>query len=248
MKQTHAADEWFPVPGYEGRYERNRLGQHRSLRHSKGVRPVPAPVRQYLANGYWFVTLSADNKSRRYSVARAVLEVNAGPCPEGMEACHNNGDSGDNRPENLRWDTHKSNVADQRKHGTLVNGDAHWSRKTPSKRLRGERHGLTRLSEAQAVELISLAESGMSESQLAERFDVSCATAHNIRTGKTWRHLKRSPSLASATPGKCMFCDATFSLTGPRRTARFPCCGNPDCVRARRRAYLITQNHQDMET
>jgi hypothetical protein len=41
-----------------------------------------------------------------------------GPCPEGMEVCHNNGDPTDNRMENLRYGTHSSNEQDKLIHGT----------------------------------------------------------------------------------------------------------------------------------
>jgi hypothetical protein len=55
-------------------------------------------------------------------VHRLVLEAFVGPCPEGMEACHNNGDTADNRLVNLRWDTKQANVADKLKHGTQPAG------------------------------------------------------------------------------------------------------------------------------
>jgi len=41
-----------------------------------------------------------------------------GPRPDGMECCHGNGDSADNRVENLRWDTRANNGADKRMHKT----------------------------------------------------------------------------------------------------------------------------------
>jgi hypothetical protein len=46
----------------------------------------------------------------------AVLEAFVGPRPEGMEACHNNGNPAANRLENLRWDTHAGTVADVHLH------------------------------------------------------------------------------------------------------------------------------------
>jgi hypothetical protein len=50
-------------------------------------------------------------------VHRLVLETFVGPCPDGMECCHNNGDPADNRLENLRWDTLSSNAYDRVEHG-----------------------------------------------------------------------------------------------------------------------------------
>ncbi len=52
-------------------------------------------------------------------IHRIVLEAFKGPCPEGMEACHNDGIPHHNRPENLRWDTHYNNMQDAKKHGVL---------------------------------------------------------------------------------------------------------------------------------
>ena len=50
-------------------------------------------------------------------IHRLVLEAFVGPCPEGMETCHNNGVRTDNRLENLRWDTSSANNDDIVKHG-----------------------------------------------------------------------------------------------------------------------------------
>jgi hypothetical protein len=41
-----------------------------------------------------------------------------GPCPEGLECCHWDGDPGNNRPGNLRWDTSSANLLDRQRHGT----------------------------------------------------------------------------------------------------------------------------------
>jgi hypothetical protein len=43
-----------------------------------------------------------------------VLFAFVGPCPEGMECCHENDVRDDNRIENLRWDTHANNLAQRR--------------------------------------------------------------------------------------------------------------------------------------
>lgn len=52
-------------------------------------------------------------------IHRLVLMTFVGPCPEGMEACHLDGDVLNNGVENLRWDTHESNMGDKKEHGTM---------------------------------------------------------------------------------------------------------------------------------
>lgn len=77
----------------------------------------------------------------RVLVHRLVLETYRGPCPTGMEACHNNGNTRDNCLSNLRWDTPAENALDRVRHGTSGRGesrkysDGHFARRsklTPS--------------------------------------------------------------------------------------------------------------------
>lgn len=58
------------------------------------------------------------NKKRCFCrIGRLVLLAFAGPPPDGMEMCHNDGDSFNDRFDNLRWDTHAANVRDVSRHG-----------------------------------------------------------------------------------------------------------------------------------
>ncbi len=62
--------------------------------------------------------LEGDGRQTQFRVHRLVLETFVGLCPDGMEACHRNGDPGDNKLSNLRWDTHENNMLDAVRHGT----------------------------------------------------------------------------------------------------------------------------------
>lgn len=64
------------------------------------------------------VPLRVGNRYIFSYVHRLVLEAFVGPCPFGMEGCHNDGDPTNNNLVNLRWDTHKNNEKDKIKHGT----------------------------------------------------------------------------------------------------------------------------------
>lgn len=89
-------------------------------------RAAGRPKAQYpRAGGHMRASLSVNGKSRALYVHRLVLEAFVGPCPEGMEGCHNNGNPADNRLENLRWDTRSENVYDAVRHGTHA-----WASKT----------------------------------------------------------------------------------------------------------------------
>lgn len=51
-------------------------------------------------------------------VHRLVLETFVGPCPDGMECRHLDGNSNNNNLKNLCWGTKKENMQDAIKHGT----------------------------------------------------------------------------------------------------------------------------------
>lgn len=55
-------------------------------------------------------------------VHRLVLEAFIGPRPEGMICCHYDGNPQNNKPENLRWDTHYGNAQDAIRHRRIRAG------------------------------------------------------------------------------------------------------------------------------
>ena len=71
---------------------------------------------------YWVVTLTDNDgmKSLQY-IHRLVRLAFRGPAPKGHEGCHYDGDSLNNRLDNLRWDTRAGNVQDTIRHGR------HWA-------------------------------------------------------------------------------------------------------------------------
>ena len=93
---------------------RGRILPGRVRRH--GSRPVAVLFNLYLG-------------AKRYKTVRLhrlVLEAFVGPCPAGMEVCHNDGDPTNNRLSNLRCDTHRNNMLDMHGHGTRVNPPVHY--------------------------------------------------------------------------------------------------------------------------
>lgn len=120
------------------------------------------------------IGLCHNNKRYYFPVHKLVLEAFVGPCPEGMEACHNNGDSYDNRLCNLRWDTHLNNVHDKIKHGTIA---------------RGVRTNLAKLVEDEVREIRRLCANGLSQKVVAQRYGVDQTQVSNIVRRKSWAHV-----------------------------------------------------------
>ena len=97
-----------------GRVIRRSDGGHGTTVRLRGRVLRPAPD----ASGHLRVALCpGDGRQHTKKVHRLVLEAFVGPCPDGMECCHANGDPADNRLANLRWDTPASNTQDRIRHG-----------------------------------------------------------------------------------------------------------------------------------
>ncbi|MGJ4148896.1 NUMOD4 motif-containing HNH endonuclease [Corynebacterium macclintockiae] len=123
MKSTQA-EQWRPIPGYEGHYEVSNMGQVRSLDRKilrKDGRPkslrgrVLSPYRG--KSGHLSVALALNGAQRTCLVHRLVLLTFVGSCPDGMEACHWNDAPDDNRLENLRWAPRGDNNLDRVRNG-----------------------------------------------------------------------------------------------------------------------------------
>lgn len=139
------------------------------------VGPRGTPLKGYLLpDGRKTVSLSGGGKVVRRYVHRLVAEAFHGPCPEGMECCHNNGDHTDNQASNLRWDTPVANQADRLAHGTDN---------------RGSKHGMSKLHECEVREIKRALAKGETQCQLAAVFGVDQSQISAINTGKQWGWL-----------------------------------------------------------
>lgn len=118
---TAMDERWLPIPGYEGSYEVSDQGRVRSLDRvdRTGHRWQGRMIRLHPVSerGYLKATLYRDGKGSQRLVHRLVLEAFVGPCPEGMEACHGDGDTTNNELSNLRWGTSSENNYDIVRHG-----------------------------------------------------------------------------------------------------------------------------------
>jgi len=175
-----SADGWeaFPFPEFSWYEWNERLGAVRSWRRRNGRGNYPStPKTLRPASGSVYVTWTLlDDSGKRHGISLHLLVCTKyhGPKPIGMEVCHNDGNSTNNSPENLRWDTHSSNVLDAVRHGTHVNN-------------RGELCGAAKLSEKDVTEIFH--SQGKSGVYLANKFGVSKSRISEIRSRNTWKHL-----------------------------------------------------------
>lgn len=154
---------------------KHRIGVDGSLWSSakKWKEGVWRQIKTHQWGRYTYATITYEGRDRMFRVSRLVLLAFIGSCPEGMQACHNNGNSFDNRLENLRWDTPKENQRDRVKHGTHTEGT---------------RNGRAKLTEEQVREIRRLyAAGGISQSKLGKRYGVGQDIISGIVRRATWK-------------------------------------------------------------
>ena len=111
------SETWRPIPDFPG-YDVSDQGRVRSYyqRVKGGIgrqRLAAEPQRilnPSLRGGYFTVSLYGNNTKTTVKIHQLVMQVFVGPCPEGMEVCHGDGNPQKNHLGNLRYDTHQANM------------------------------------------------------------------------------------------------------------------------------------------
>jgi len=179
MSDRNLSEEWRPVLGFEGCYEVSDLGRVRGVaRVSTNGRPVPQRIiaQATKSNGYKQVHLAHSDGTKRCRLVHSmVLESFVGPRPAGLVACHDNGNPGENRRNNLRWDTQRNNLLDMRKHGTKPDYS-------------GEKHPQSKLTDASIVQIFAMSKQGVSRKEIARRAGICHSYACMILKGTRRRN------------------------------------------------------------
>lgn len=126
-----------PIPGQPGYFavEDGRIWSDKS---STYLKPNSSGGRKYQS-----VIFGRDSsgKRKRLYIHRLVLISFVGPCPDGMECRHLDGNPSNNRLDNLQWGTKIENMVDRKRHG---------------REAKRQRSGRYKLTQAQVDEIMAL--------------------------------------------------------------------------------------------
>ncbi len=111
---------WKPILNFENRYKISNMGRVYSELSNRVLKPGSVYSRGNIQNRYYIVGLTKNGKTRPYFVHRIVLDSFFGPRKEKEQCRHLNGNSLDNRIENLKWGTNKENAKDRKKHNSTT--------------------------------------------------------------------------------------------------------------------------------
>jgi len=168
-------EEIRPIPGHPF-YGVTKSGVIFS-KAPKGAATVPydnwSPLRTSLSSAGRYYQFGM-TKGRKLMVHRAVALTFIGPVPRGMQVAHLNGNSHDNRVDNLVIVTPRVNNTHKKAHGTHLEGSLTASAK---------------LSEQQVAAIKRALIKEVPQWILAAYFGVSEATICNIKWRRTWSHV-----------------------------------------------------------
>jgi hypothetical protein len=171
-------ERWLPVVGWEGVYEVSDRGRVKRVGPAKGV--TIGQIRSSKPNikGYPAVQLWRDNQREPWLTHRLVAEAFIGPCPEGHEINHKDGNPQNLRPSNLEWVTHREN----QRHAADVLG------RKMGRPHQGEANGGGRkLTEVDVREIRQLHATGSyTLAELGEQFEVTKQMIWQIVHGYAW--------------------------------------------------------------
>lgn len=108
-------------------------------------------------------------------VAVTICETFHGPRPAGMHAAHEDGNSLNDRADNLSWKTPKENAADKILHGTQQIG---------------ERNPYAKLTEEKVREFRRRHAAGEAQTDIARDFGITPVALSMVHRGLTWSHVQ----------------------------------------------------------
>lgn len=182
------AEEWRPIPGYEGFYAVSSLGNVRSFHAGRGSGKRGGLLRPALSAGHLSVVLyHPDKPGRSFPVHQLVALAFIGPRPEGQEVRHGPNGALDNRASELCYGTPAENQADKVRDGTSNRGERQWQ---------------SRLTREIVMECRRRYAAGETQRALAREFGIGGAAMSQAITGAGWSWLPGAVPVDRARHGK----------------------------------------------
>lgn len=101
-------EEWRPFA--DGNYAVSNFGRVKRLTDGRRTHAGRMMKLTKMSIGYYSVGPTINGKNVKMTVHRLVAEAFIGPCPEGHEVNHKDGDKTNNRVDNLEYVTHQENM------------------------------------------------------------------------------------------------------------------------------------------
>ena len=160
---------WNIIHGYSD-YQISNYGRVKSLKFNREL--ILKPI---ISDGYRTVGLDGVFPVK---IGRLVLLTFIGPCPEGMEVSHLNGNKLDDRLRSLIWETHWDNM----------------QRRIPSEippNFKGDKNPMAKLKNEDIIKIRKLLRmQKYTQEDIAYKFNVQPMNISRIKRNKRWKHIQ----------------------------------------------------------
>jgi hypothetical protein len=176
------AEEWRPVQGFPG-YEVSNMGKARSFRVRGKLAMIAKKSHAVVLHqdkkwGYWhFGPRREDGKRVNLLIHIVVAAMFIGPCPDGLEVNHKDGNKANNCHANLEYSTSSEN-------------QKHAFRLGLQRPKRGSDSGHSKLTERQVRHIRRARARGVLLTVLAEKYEIGFQTISAIARRKSWTHVR----------------------------------------------------------
>lgn len=163
-------ERWRVIPDYPN-YLVSNLGKVRRI----GGKQLKDKPDRFGYPAVWLYNGSRES-GRRIKTAWLVLMAFVGPRPVGLECCHKDRNRLNSNVDNLRWDTHSSNVLDAVGHGTHVDTS-------------GAFNGRSKVELWDVIDMWDRYNRGESINDIAELYGLHKEYVRLVFKKKFWRHI-----------------------------------------------------------
>ena len=180
-------EEYKDIPGYEGMYavtKDGRVWSHPKETIVGGRGGVRVDGGRFLSNkphhqGYCRVHIRDKNNIRKGMLVHRLVAMTYIPNPDALPFInHLNGDTQDNRVDNLEWCDNKRNTKHAYDNGWI---------KTPYQQ--GEANSQAKLTVDDARRIKELSAAGMGDTAISRETGISRSAVKDVTKGRTWRHI-----------------------------------------------------------
>ena len=166
--------QWKPLPFIDG-YDVSEDGDIKRVKGGQGrrvgqcLRPHPS------SNGYLQVFILDEGKRKNVAIHRAVCAAFYGPCPDGIQVRHLDGNKLNNKISNLEYGTPKQNGEDNVRLGVMK---------------RGETKPQAKITQEQAQEIVNHLSNDVSATAISMLLEIPRNIVYKIKYGESWAWLQ----------------------------------------------------------
>lgn len=168
-------EQWRPIPGFSN-YSVSDHGRVRRETDGPGKIRAGHILANKFSGRYWSVRIGRDGGGLcTKTIQQLVLLAFVGPPPTpAHEGAHGDGNTSNNRLNNLRWATKRENCEDRDRHGRTA---------------RGERHTKATIDEAAVRSIRAMRATGMFMKDIAKRHGCTYHIVSDIVHSRSWKHV-----------------------------------------------------------